>query len=658
MTRGASVTALALIVVFLAALAAEPASGDTLCVTPRHCAQPFDGLRAALDEAAARQGEDTIELGERQYSDGPFCYTATDPLHIVGEGASKTVLTMATPAAPCALPPDLDPISQAAVITLTNEGLPPDAPEARITISDVGVDIPASDGVTGMLLEAVAAHRVEITAGSNATQSTGAVMVWDSNFVDGTVELPTSSLSNGFVTYGPSFIQARSIKAAIGVDAGGFPTNVARSRITAITGVWSRGLTGVDSTLVTIADDQPGVQTPAIGLIQLGGTGEPFPNFLLARNVTIYGRGGTTVGAGAFAEMGTSALVNVFDSILANVGHSVRRIAEDGAVANVNTSFSNYSPAPTPGGGGIGGISEFNFQPGEPKFLDPDAGKFQLDSDSPLIDVGSPGPVFTDQSPLDLERNPRVLDGRMAPGEEPCAARRDLGAFEYVPKEVLVRATVVSDAVAGRPVEFDASASCDPDPGASLAYRWSFDDGGSAGGARVLHTFTTPGQHEVRVDVTSSAGRPGSAMVNVLVGPAQTAGLGGPDTGAKPQGVLNKRPRARRLDIRPFSFLAAGAGASIARSTGASVRYQLSEPAKVRFTVQRLVRRRNGRTRFVKVRGSFTHQGRKDSNKFRFTGRLAGRKLRPGRYRLVGVPTDATGNRGKPARAGFRIATR
>ena len=67
---------------------------------------------------------------------------------------------------------------------------------------------------------------------------------------------------------------------------------------------------------------------------------------------------------------------------------------------------------------------------------------------------------------------------------------------------------------------------------------------------------------------------------------------------------------------------------------------------------------RGGRacTRYVKVSGSFTHKGATGKlNRFTFTGRLSGRKLGAGRYRLNARPADAAGNRGTTKRAPFRI---
>jgi hypothetical protein len=85
-------------------------------------------------------------------------------------------------------------------------------------------------------------------------------------------------------------------------------------------------------------------------------------------------------------------------------------------------------------------------------------------------------------------------------------------------------------------------------------------------------------------------------------------------------------------------------------AVGTQVRYKLSEAATAHFRVQRL---KNGR--YVSLRGGFTHASKAGANRFKFTGRLRGRKLRPGRYRLVEVAVDAAGNKSATERVRFRI---
>lgn len=142
--------------------------------------------------------------------------------------------------------------------------------------------------------------------------------------------------------------------------------------------------------------------------------------------------------------------------------------------------------------------------------------------------------------------------------------------------------------------------------------------------------------------------------------------------GGGPTGVPG-RPTPGRITgllLSPPIFFAARRGASTAaRSVGALVSYVDSEPATTTFTVQRAgagrraggrcvasARRNRGRarcTRYVSV-GSFAHADAAGANRFRFTGRVGGRTLAPGRYRLQAIPTNSAG-RGLPAYRNFEV---
>jgi CSLREA domain-containing protein len=138
------------------------------------------------------------------------------------------------------------------------------------------------------------------------------------------------------------------------------------------------------------------------------------------------------------------------------------------------------------------------------------------------------------------------------------------------------------------------------------------------------------------------------------------------------------KPALSRLRISPRRVRALGGrGSSIARKRrrGATVRYRLSEPAAVTFTVEHAVQGvRVGRgclrqsragadaaahrrrcTTYKHLKGSFTHSGITGANKFKFTGRLRKKRLKRGRYRLVAVARDPAGNRSRPKRKRFRI---
>ena len=121
------------------------------------------------------------------------------------------------------------------------------------------------------------------------------------------------------------------------------------------------------------------------------------------------------------------------------------------------------------------------------------------------------------------------------------------------------------------------------------------------------------------------------------------------------------------LDILRGTFRAAGRGPFLraARAkVGTRITYSLSRPTPVTFTVERRKagRRVKGKCRKatrknrkrkkcnLRLKGKFVHSGSAGANSLTFTGRLRGRKLRPGRYLLVATPAG-----GKASRVKFRI---
>jgi glucose/arabinose dehydrogenase len=118
------------------------------------------------------------------------------------------------------------------------------------------------------------------------------------------------------------------------------------------------------------------------------------------------------------------------------------------------------------------------------------------------------------------------------------------------------------------------------------------------------------------------------------------------------------KPILSRLALRPHVFRAARSGSS---THGGLVRYRVSERATVSGAVRRCVRassrhrERRGCVRWMRMRGSFTHEAVDGSNRFHFTGRLQHRRLERGRYRLILRALDAAGNLSKPKKARFRV---
>jgi hypothetical protein len=170
---------------------------------------------------------------------------------------------------------------------------------------------------------------------------------------------------------------------------------------------------------------------------------------------------------------------------------------------------------------------------------------------------------------------------------------------------------------------------------------WTFGDGQQAGGPLVSHTYATPGLKTTSVTSTDSLGNATTDVEDSEVKPDKT----------KP--VVSKARLSRK------KFRAAARGASIATKVGTTVRLTLSEPAGMRFRVERCAKVRKHKCRRYKlVKGSFSKAGKAGSNSVRFTGRVRRKKLKPGMYRLRIQCVDKAGNKSKFKRLPFRIVKR
>ncbi|MDP8967994.1 MAG: hypothetical protein M3N04_05285 [Actinomycetota bacterium] len=127
-------------------------------------------------------------------------------------------------------------------------------------------------------------------------------------------------------------------------------------------------------------------------------------------------------------------------------------------------------------------------------------------------------------------------------------------------------------------------------------------------------------------------------------GVAASGGTGAaPGAGGGPAAADVTAPQLRDLRI-----------GNLRRGRSTKLRFKLSEAATVSLTLQRRVKRR-GTVRWVNMRGTLRHQGKAGSNERRFDGRLQGRRLKRGRYRLVAVARDAAGNRSQAKRVAFGV---
>ena len=149
------------------------------------------------------------------------------------------------------------------------------------------------------------------------------------------------------------------------------------------------------------------------------------------------------------------------------------------------------------------------------------------------------------------------------------------------------------------------------------------------------------------------------------------------DTGATPTARDITRPVLNRISLSSRRFRAARSGAAVrpAAPLGTRIRYRLNEAAAVTLRYQRKTtgRRVGGRCRaatrgnsrrakcirWVRVRGTARHRGKAGTNAFRLTGRMRGRALRLGVYRLRLSARDGAGNASATRRSvSFRIVRR
>lgn len=155
---------------------------------------------------------------------------------------------------------------------------------------------------------------------------------------------------------------------------------------------------------------------------------------------------------------------------------------------------------------------------------------------------------------------------------------------------------------------------------------------------------------------------------------------GGPDAGSGSAAPDRTKPALGGLSFSASAFRSAKSGAAFSsqkgrrRSSapiGTKVSFNLSEGGAIRFAVQRKTsgRRVSGKCRsrtrknrarpkctlWKGVRGSFTVPGRAGKNTFTYRGRMGGKSLGRGQYRLSGQATDTAGNRSAIKRKAFRI---
>jgi hypothetical protein len=589
-------------------------------------------LQGALGAAQSNGGADVVRIGPGTFK-GEFFYTAPadNPVDIRGAGVGKTLLTAPT-------------VTDGAVHDVLfddNDGGSVSNLAVRLPAGPVG-KFPSTRGIDG----STNVHDVVITAPADAVGPVGVDL--EGSVRRSTILIPKSISGSGAIRVQGDFVgEDLTLSGYYGVyqdghDApDGAEVFLRRTRISALRGVGTYDeSSNIQDSLIQV--DPGGLGVDAQTHSGSSPSSSPASSTVTLENSTIVG-GQYSVRAKAQSAVKTLHVV-VKDSILHGASSGALRRENTGGSVTLTVTYSNYLGSSSVGAGTTSTANNTNFT--DPGFFDATHGDYRLIHTSPVIDQGDPAALIAGvESTTDLRGLPRVRDGNGVGGP-----RRDMGAFEYQRSAPVARA-IASPSPAGRtqPITFDATGSSDFDPDDILSFAWSFDDGTTDSGHVVQHAFSTVGAHAATVTATDTTGQHSTTSVTVAV----------------------VTPAVSKLRVSPQAFKPAASGASIAAAGGALVSYRLNEAAAVRFRVERRVtgrrvkgkcvrvrrsnRKRKHCSRYVGVKGSFTHTGKVGANAFGFTGRLRGKKLKPGRYRLVANPRDAAGNTGPAVRARFRV---
>ncbi len=160
----------------------------------------------------------------------------------------------------------------------------------------------------------------------------------------------------------------------------------------------------------------------------------------------------------------------------------------------------------------------------------------------------------------------------------------------------------------------------------------------TGGGAGDLDT-STPGAHTYTVTATSRDGRTGSSQISYTVEAA----------------VAPPRSKLSALKLTPRSFPALTRGPTITTTSDGGVKtgYRDTLAASTTFKVFRCVGSHGGCGKLA-LAGSFSHRDRAGLNSLRFSGRLHGHALRPGRY-VLRISASLDGQTSPVVTAGFAI---
>ncbi len=620
----------------LTAATAASASANTYCVAPKTgcgVTNDFGTIASALAIAAAAPGADTLLLGAATYGEDGLRYDGADPVTLVGKGRELTTIQRATPLA--------------SSTTLSGRG--------PLNLRSLRVRLLAANDARPFDTQGTLFEDLRVDAEAGATNPTGPRLSADGAVLrDAEIALPTGGQCLVLAAPERAFVRVEDVEidgcSTAVRQAGGGSSLLARLVIESGYGIDAgAGILTLDDSLLLISGGGVGV-----GLSQ----GSSRYAELHVRQSTIVGRGG--IGLSNFNHFASSAShVTAYDVIVRGFGTSVELDEGAGSTVTMELDQVSYDRDTVVLIGSPGLTATNGYDDPDPRFLDPAGGDYRLAADSPLVDLDSI-PLFNLApyvEPLtDLDGTLRIVNGR-----------RDLGAFE----RAFAPVATSGDAIG---VGLDA---------ATVA--GVLDSGGAIGTWKVLYGPTaaygsgTPSQtltaalgprdvsaalvglspdteYHYAVKLTTVMGTVTGADRTFRTGAATTAPLPPAPSGPAPAAAS-----LTRLALAPAAFRAAVRGPSLATAGGgARLSFTLSGGATVSFTVKRLApgvrvrgrclpprRGRRGRrcTRETQVGRSFSYAARAGATAVRFSGRVGGRALAPGRYALIAQPAGGTAQR-------------
>lgn len=339
-------------------------------------------------------------------------------------------------------------------------------------------------------------------------------------------------------------------------------------------------------------------------------------------------------------------------------------VTTSGASVTLALTHDNYATA-TSTGGVLNINDDGSKQSSPPVFAN--SGDVHQAPTSPTIDAGSAAP--TGFGATDLDGDSRVV-----------GALPDIGADEYVaPTATTGTATAVADTQAtlnGIVNSHGPAGTASFEIGTTATYGTTLPAGSvGAGSGDVPVSANATGlaagtTYHVRADITVGGttihGADQTFTTTGGTAPAggvstTTGGGGGTPSGGSVADTTAPVLGGLSLTHRVFAIASGLTALAAAHPKGTVIRLTVSEAATVALKVQRAVPAHRRRTRYVAV-ATLTRGVLAGRSAIRFTGRIGtaalSKTLRPGRYRLIAVATDAAGNRSDPERTSFTVVRR